>query len=93
MWIVGLGQFHMIQLTKGLKGTSSLLVSIQQFQQHLPLLINPPPSRYEEKVVGIYLSLADDNIQDYGTDSDWNPELYEYQKFSANVLFFCFHQP
>ena len=53
----------------------------------------PPPSRYEEKVVGLYLRLANDNLDGYGTDSDWNPELYEYQKFSANILFFAFINP
>ena len=53
----------------------------------------PPPSRYEEKVVGLYLSMADDTVEGYETDSDWNPELYEYQQVGANLLLFAFINP
>jgi hypothetical protein len=49
--------------------------------------------RYPDKVVGLYITLADDTEEGYHTDDDWEPKLYEYQQTGANVLFFTFINP
>jgi len=49
--------------------------------------------RYPEKVMGMYIILADDTEEGYETDSDWEPELYDYQVQAGNVLFFTFINP
>jgi len=41
----------------------------------------------------MYILLADDTEDGFHTDSDWNPQLYEYQQAGANVLFFTFINP
>eukprot|EP00095_Tigriopus_kingsejongensis_P000832 snap_masked-scaffold63_size435493-processed-gene-3.3 protein:Tk00832 transcript:snap_masked-scaffold63_size435493-processed-gene-3.3-mRNA-1 annotation:"GA22559" len=54
----------------------------------------PGPSRFPNKVLGLYLALADESAEgDFGTDSVWEPRLYEYQQTGANVLFFTFINP
>ncbi len=50
-------------------------------------------NRFPSKVMGFYLTLADDTEEGFGTDSDWEPALYQYQQDAANVLFFCFINP
>jgi len=45
------------------------------------------------KAVGMYLPLADDNVDGYHDNSDWTPLLYPYQQQGANVLFFAFINP
>jgi len=49
--------------------------------------------RYPDKVVGFYITLADDTVEGYHTGDDWDPKLYEYQQTGANVLFFTFVNP
>merc|ERR1711934_1033491 len=41
--------------------------------------------RYPEKVMGMYIILADDTEEGYETDSDWEPELYDYQLCSLQL--------
>ena len=43
--------------------------------------------------MGMYIILADDTEEGYETDSDWEPELYDYQVQAGNVLFFTFVNP
>jgi len=45
------------------------------------------------KAVGMYLPLADDNVNGYHDNSDWSPLLYPYQQQGANILFFSFINP
>jgi hypothetical protein len=49
--------------------------------------------RFPDKVVGLYIILADDTEEGFHTDSDWDPKLFEYQQTGANVLFFTFINP
>ena len=49
--------------------------------------------RYPKNVMGIYIILADDTVEGFTTDSDWNPKLFDYQQTGANVLFFTFINP
>ena len=49
--------------------------------------------RFPDKVMALYLVLADDNCKGYHTDDEWNPKLYSYQQKGANVLFFTFINP
>lgn len=51
------------------------------------------PVRYPDKVMGMYILLADDTEEGYGTNADWEPQLYEYQQEGSNVLFFTFINP
>lgn len=44
-------------------------------------------------VMGLYIILADDYVDGFDTAADWQPELYEYQKEAANVLYFTFINP
>jgi len=46
-----------------------------------------------DKVIGMYILLADDFEEGFETDSDWEPKLYPYQQEGANVLFFTFINP
>merc|ERR1711962_1145517 len=45
---------------------------------------------WPNKVLGLYVILADDYHDDFKTDTDWSPKLYEYQQTGANVLFLTF---
>jgi len=46
------------------------------------------------KVLGMYILLADDTEDGYHSDNnDWEPMLYPYQQDGANVLFFTFINP
>merc|ERR1712183_637698 len=45
------------------------------------------------KVLGMYLPLADDGVDGFHDNSDWEPLLYPYQQQGANVLFFAFINP
>ena len=45
---------------------------------------------YILNTVGIYIILADDTVEGFTTDSDWNPKLFDYQQSGSNVLFFTF---
>ena len=49
--------------------------------------------RYPDKILGIYIVLADDTEDGFGTDADWEVKLYPWQQESANVLFFTFVNP
>ena len=50
--------------------------------------------RYPDKVMALYILLADDFFEGYETDAaDWEPKLYPYQQQGANVLFFTFINP
>ncbi len=56
----------------------------------------PPPTehpRFPEKIVGFYITLADDFEEGFETEAEWDPVLYEYQQTGANVLFFTFVNP
>ena len=44
------------------------------------------------QVLGLYLLLADD-FTSFGSNANWNPELYPYQQKGSNVLFFSFVNP
>lgn len=48
---------------------------------------------WPNKVLGLYVILADDYDEGYNTDTQWSPKLYEYQQKGANVLFFTFINP
>jgi len=52
-----------------------------------------PYPGYPAKVMGMYILLADDTEEGFGSDSDWEPQLYPYQQNGANVLFFTFINP
>jgi len=45
------------------------------------------------KVLGMYILLADDTEDGFHSDSDWEPMLYPYQQTGANILFFTFINP
>jgi len=57
----------------------------------LPLSLAGP--RLPDKVVGMYLTLADNTVPGYGDTDDWSPLLYPYQQQGTNVLFFSFVNP
>jgi len=50
-------------------------------------------AKWPKKVVGLYVLLADDDHEGFESDKEWEPELYEYQRTGANVLFFTFIHP
>ncbi|XP_023334408.1 uncharacterized protein LOC111705930 isoform X2 [Eurytemora carolleeae] len=52
-----------------------------------------PYPGFPNKVLGLYILLADDTETGYGTNEDWEPLLYPYQQTGANVLFFTFINP
>merc|ERR1711971_808709 len=58
----------------------------------LPVLAKGGP-RLPDKMLGMYLSLADNTIPGFEDESDWNPLLYPYQQTGANVLYFSFIDP
>lgn len=41
----------------------------------------------------MYILLADDTEEGFGSNEDWEPELFPYQQNGANVLFFTFINP
>jgi len=49
--------------------------------------------RYPDKVMALYIVLADDTEPGYHTDDEWSPQLYSWQQEGANVLFFTFINP
>ena len=48
---------------------------------------------YQNKVLGLYILLADDTEEGFESNAFWSPQLYEWQQSSANVLFFTFIHP
>jgi len=64
-----------------------------------PTTAGPTTSRpgpypgFPSKVIGMYILLADDTEDGFGTDEDWEPGLFPYQQNGANVLFFTFINP
>jgi len=48
---------------------------------------------WPEKVMGLYILLADDDHEGYESNAKWEPRLYEWQQKGANVLFFTFIHP
>ena len=49
--------------------------------------------QWPSKVLGLYILLADDSEDGFGSDADWTPELFEWQQEASNVLFFTFIHP
>ena len=43
--------------------------------------------------MGLYVLLADDTEDGFGTMADWEPKLFPWQQESSNVLFFTFIHP
>ena len=43
--------------------------------------------------MGLYVLLADDTEEGFGTRADWEPKLSPWQQESSNVLFFTFIHP
>jgi len=58
----------------------------------LPLLAKGG-QRLPDKMLGMYVNLADNGLPGYHDESDWNPLLYPYQQTGANVLYFTFINP
>jgi len=52
-----------------------------------------PYKGFPDKVMGMYILLADDTEKGYETKADWEPKLHAYQQQGANVLFFTFINP
>ena len=48
---------------------------------------------WPNKVLGLYLLLADDYHEDFDSNAQWSPKLYDYQQKGANVLFLTFINP
>ena len=65
----------------------------------LPPTLPPKPNgrgiyaSWPNKVLGLYVLLADDYHDDFDSDAQWSPKLYEYQQKGANVLFLTFINP
>merc|ERR1712106_67429 len=45
------------------------------------------------KVLGLYIVLADDTEAGFGSDAQWDPQLFKWQQDASNVLFFTFIHP
>lgn len=43
--------------------------------------------------MGLYVLLADDDEDGFGSEAEWEPKLYSWQQTAANVLFFTFIHP
>jgi len=53
-----------------------------------------PYNGMPEKVIGMYILLADDTEPGFHSDNyDWEPKLHPYQQLGSNVLFFTFINP
>ena len=65
------------------------------YQPAQPLLTGSRLSGHgwPRKVLGLYVLLADDTEKGFESDAVWTPELYDWQKSAANVLFFTFIHP
>jgi len=48
---------------------------------------------WPKKIMGLYVLLADDTEDGFGTMADWEPKLFPWQQESSNVLFFTFIHP
>jgi len=65
----------------------------------LPPTLPPKPNgrgiyaSWPNKVLGLYVLLADDYHDDFDSNKQWSPKLYEYQQKGANVLFLTFINP
>jgi len=53
----------------------------------------PVPPLLPERILGLYILLADDYHEGFETNATWNPLLYDWQQTNANVLFFTFIEP
>lgn len=51
------------------------------------------PGSLPDKILGMYILLADETEEGYDDDAIWQPRLYEYQQQGSNVLFFTFIHP
>lgn len=49
--------------------------------------------RWPNKVIGLYIILADETMSGFGSSSVWTPQLYPYQQTAVNVLYFSFIHP
>jgi len=45
------------------------------------------------QIMGLYVLLADDTEDGFGTNADWDPKLFKWQQEASNVLFFTFIHP
>ena len=43
--------------------------------------------------MGFYCLIADDTVSGYGSESEWQPNLYDYQITGSNVIFLTFINP
>merc|ERR1712086_191269 len=48
---------------------------------------------WPNKVLGLYILLADDSEEGFESNADWNPELFDWQQEASNFLFFTFIHP
>jgi len=48
---------------------------------------------WPNKIMGLYVLLADDTEDGFGTNADWDPKLFKWQQEASNVLFFTFIHP
>merc|ERR1712156_1187243 len=48
---------------------------------------------WPSKIMGLYVLLADDTEDGFGTNADWDPKLFKWQQEASNVLFFTFIHP
>ena len=48
---------------------------------------------FPNRVLGMYILLADNFEEGFETGADWEPMLYPYQQAAANVLYFTFIDP
>merc|ERR1712064_34295 len=58
-----------------------------------PVVAEAGHAAWPEKIMGLYVLLADDTEDGYGTTADWEPKLFPWQQESSNVLFFTFIHP
>jgi len=48
---------------------------------------------WPSKILGLYILLADDTESGFESTAQWDPQLFEWQQESSNVLFFTFIHP
>merc|ERR1719348_2462943 len=58
-----------------------------------PVVAESGHAAWPKKIMGLYVLLADDTEDGFGTTADWEPKLFPWQQESSNVLFFTFIHP
>jgi len=48
---------------------------------------------WPNKILGLYVLLADDTEAGFESDAQWDPQLFKWQQDASNVLFFTFIHP